>query len=698
MVQSVFELPPKQSDLEEFETRSIGSGGDSPRNSFGGGVGVDGKIPKFAVRETKLVKLLRFAALIILLGVATTICSLTYQYLQNCQLRRFDKATVDQRSRIIKAFETHSTRNMGLMRSFTKSITSYTMNQPNVTWPFVTLPDYERQARTIADLCYGVFSVTLIPLVEEKDREAFEEYAVTNQGWLNDGLSIQQDELIENYLHSGLDETSATTASFVPQIASRLTPGKITKVDTTNLSGGTSIVTDRGISLSGYYLPQWQISPAMLQSNQVLLNLRTHPSYYDSLQTLFEENEDSEEDLVMGRSFEFISNRDKDSSDSSDDDVTQGSILTPNTNTGGFNSASSGSGGSGVSTATDLRYESLRLFLPTWENLRTNEPYTNDPIYDIFVPIYDKYNEHSDDSTGSDSKPKVVGLVKFAVYWKTYLENVLVSESNEDSMDVVLENTCQQTYTYRVKGPNVKFLGVGDLHDPKYIEGFVSLSPRQDPDPSTTSSGGNSGNCVYSIRVYANQDMEGQFVTNEPLIFTIILILIFVLIIGLYVLYNIFVSKRQHVVMSTAIASSKIVSSLFPKNVRDRLYDTEGGAAGIPATPKTADTTGTPIHTGRSSPVAGAIKAQSNSNSGASSKGMIQSYLESSQSPSSMEEDDPSSKPIADSFSDCTVLFAGKFGEYGIDQNQCVHTIVVFLTHFVLILSFRFRYRYCWIY
>ena len=32
----------------------------------------------------------------------------------------------------------------------------------------------------------------------------------------------------------------------------------------------------------------------------------------------------------------------------------------------------------------------------------------------------------------------------------------------------VFENTCNQTFTYRIDGSNAKNLGLGDLHDPKY--------------------------------------------------------------------------------------------------------------------------------------------------------------------------------------------------------------------------------------
>ena len=49
------------------------------------------------------------------------------------------------------------------------------------------------------------------------------------------------------------------------------------------------------------------------------------------------------------------------------------------------------------------------------------------------------------------------------IYWRTYLEDLL--PPGADGIYVILENTCDQQYTYQVDGVNSRFIGHGDLHD-----------------------------------------------------------------------------------------------------------------------------------------------------------------------------------------------------------------------------------------
>jgi hypothetical protein len=58
-------------------------------------------------------------------------------------------------------------------------------------------------------------------------------------------------------------------------------------------------------------------------------------------------------------------------------------------------------------------------------------------------------------------------------------------------------------------------------------------------------------------------------------------VLIFVFTSLVFLLYDRLVERRQKKVMSTAMQSSAIVSSLFPSQVRDRLFPVDGGEEGI---------------------------------------------------------------------------------------------------------------------
>ena len=45
---------------------------------------------------------------------------------------------------------------------------------------------------------------------------------------------------------------------------------------------------------------------------------------------------------------------------------------------------------------------------------------------------------------------------------------------------------------------------------------------------------------------------------------------------GIFLLYNLFVEKRQQIVLDTVVKTKAVVKSLFPANVRDRLIEEAG--------------------------------------------------------------------------------------------------------------------------
>jgi hypothetical protein len=69
--------------------------------------------------------------------------------------------------------------------------------------------------------------------------------------------------------------------------------------------------------------------------------------------------------------------------------------------------------------------------------------------------------------------------------------------------------------------------------------------------------------------------MEDQYITNDPILFTVFSVMIFVFTAATFLVYDCLVERRQKKVYDAAKKSNAIVSSLFPSNVRDRLFDEE---------------------------------------------------------------------------------------------------------------------------
>jgi hypothetical protein len=68
--------------------------------------------------------------------------------------------------------------------------------------------------------------------------------------------------------------------------------------------------------------------------------------------------------------------------------------------------------------------------------------------------------------------------------------------------------------------------------------------------------------------------MKAALTTNHALIFMIVTLLSFAVLAVIFVTYDFKVERRQKKVLSSAVRSSEIVSSLFPSSVHDQLYPT----------------------------------------------------------------------------------------------------------------------------
>jgi class 3 adenylate cyclase len=64
-----------------------------------------------------------------------------------------------------------------------------------------------------------------------------------------------------------------------------------------------------------------------------------------------------------------------------------------------------------------------------------------------------------------------------------------------------------------------------------------------------------------------------HIITNTPILVTFAVAIVFLSSIGLFLLYSHLVDKRQQLVLNKAAQSTAIVSSMFPKEVRDRILE-----------------------------------------------------------------------------------------------------------------------------
>lgn len=184
--------------------------------------------------------------------------------------------------------------------------------------------------------------------------------------------------------------------------------------------------------------------------------------------------------------------------------------------------------------------------------------FEDDACITIFYPIFDRLG----------AGKQIKGMIMSGVYWRTYFLGQLLPGTN--GITTVLSNDCGQDYTYEINGADAKFVGLGDLHDPAYNHLGVSSDIAS---ALSTSNGTAVYGCKYWVTAYPSKEPEESYMTSTPVNYVLVLAAVFLCTSAVFVLYDYCVAKRQEKVLRSAMQSGKLVSNLFPEDVRQRLYE-----------------------------------------------------------------------------------------------------------------------------
>ena len=480
----------------------------------------DGSKPAIARGERRAVSRMRIGFLLFFFVVAVVASVTSYILLRNNEKSTFETEYYEHAGRLVLGIQ--SSQRTKSIQAFAETITSHARFH-NDSWPMVTLPDFEIQAGATAAAA-DLISMMLIPIVDESNREQWETYSVEHQSWLKEGLAVQERTMSSSRrreLQGAATGGGSGSSSGSPSSGSE--GGGAAGQQNKDLSipefvhriEGFSPVPDKG---PGPYLPIWQLYPALEVPELVNFNILSHLGFRDTAISVLKT-----QSSIVSRSFEFT--------DTADDPL----------------SAS--------------RRGIFYIFLRKWDR---QEEYQDDPIADLYWPIFDSFDD--------TANGKLVAMLHGVVYWRLYFENIL---GDDIVLDAVLENSCNQAFTYQIDGPNVRYIGSGDLHD-KTFDNFVI------PMPSGSILGGDyvnqggaqpqEGSCLYTVKIYPTEALQEVYVSSGPTVAMIILISVFLFTSCVMVIYDWLVERRQRVVMDAAMANTAIVSSLFPQNVRHRLY------------------------------------------------------------------------------------------------------------------------------
>jgi hypothetical protein len=187
----------------------------------------------------------------------------------------------------------------------------------------------------------------------------------------------------------------------------------------------------------------------------------------------------------------------------------------------------------------------------------------------LLYPIFDQF--------GNETSP-VVAFISMDIWWEDYLTGILPATAH--GIYVVINNTCGDEFSFKLHGGKAEFLDEGDLHEDGFEHltlSFVFGQPLMEPITSPTYTGRPLYDdfCPYTFKVYPSKELESQYVTYRPIYLTIGACAIFVFTSFVFLAYDFFVERRQHKVLTSATRADAVVSSLFPKSVKERLYEAE---------------------------------------------------------------------------------------------------------------------------
>lgn len=465
-----------------------------------------------AKRETQYVLRLRILVFVALLVAALAVSLTVYFITTKAESTKFQAGFEGSAQKLIDSFGDIVEIKIGALANLAVTFTEYARDR-NLTWPYVTMSDFQQRAVSARALSNSLF-LELLPIVTNETRAAWEAYALKEKGWLDDGRRYQEtiDVGINRRLstHNG-SLTGDNVLSFVA-----------------GEQNGTSTIADQIFILNddyapvpdpgdGPYFPIWQSSPILSSPRDLVnYNLLNYPIYAPYI------------------------NR---------------SASTGDIELSGFHLA-----GAGGVTNPDLA-TSFYAFILSFAAGKIVD-YVGDPMSTIYVPVFDSFTE---DKT-------VVAVIVAVINWAAYFENVL--PPNTQPLTMVLQNDCESHFTFRVQGERVQYMGQEYQHDPKLGSYVMSTSTNRTNQVRSTA-GINyrlyKDQCAYRLHVYPTVEMHNFYYTNVPALITASIALIFIFTALTFFVYDRLVQRRQNIVMKTAVKSSQIVSSLFPKQILQRL-------------------------------------------------------------------------------------------------------------------------------
>ncbi|GKY95746.1 hypothetical protein MPSEU_000535400 [Mayamaea pseudoterrestris] len=177
----------------------------------------------------------------------------------------------------------------------------------------------------------------------------------------------------------------------------------------------------------------------------------------------------------------------------------------------------------------------------------------------LLHPIYEDFHPDA----------KTVAFIIAKIEWHSFFVNILPPGVNGVLVEV--EGSCGDRFSYLMNGNETTYLGTGHYHEEKYEGMKLDYDFAEDARYDGPNKMTDLGACDYTIAFYPTAEFAQSYYTNKPAVYCILVVMVFVFTLLLFAAYDYMVYRRQAKLVFTAARTKAIVSSLFPKEVHDRI-------------------------------------------------------------------------------------------------------------------------------
>ena len=464
-------------------------------------------------KETKVVYWLKFCVLFVLAIAAAIVAMAYYAHARQFEKMKFEERFVNDAHKVLDSLGFSLDLTLSAVDSFVVSMVSFA-RYSNMTWPFVTVPDYAVRTAKIRTLSKA-FVVGQYQLVRPEEKDEWEQYASQNDGWVQEGFDVQRNDPTYHGLKPDTYNTSYNI--FNP--------------------GYGAVEED-----DPFYLPNWQGGPIV----PVRYPYNWNAAKKSHIARVVPELMENKRVVISGvTNFADASNKDWSKNFVGEDE--------------------------------DPNHPSINIFYPIIDTAADEvcavehdtdtdgeEHSSSDHVTSrgkfvgiVRIGIYwrDLLRE--------------IGLVGgvVAVFSNTCNQTFTyeIKSNGHDVNYLGIGDLHDQKYNYLEKMSSVVDLGIASKFDDAH-----NLRPKSYTGVPLSDTAG----CPYTLRVYPTAGLEEAYLSSEPARTTAVIIFIFVFTSLVFLIYDWCVERRQQKVMHTAVESTANVS-LLEDMVKERTRSLE---------------------------------------------------------------------------------------------------------------------------